>query len=107
MRETSDPPPERKPPSFSCFLIISPFHSDVFLLSLSHTLSDHPKLSMDSQLTQQEATRFRLLWEEFLLVSSWWFSSHILWFDSAGATVWRKTDKSKKRNFQETNIFRK
>ena len=72
MRETSDPPPERKPPSFSCFLIISPFHSHVFLLSLSLTLSDHPKLSMDSQLTQQEATRFRLLWEEFLLVSSWW-----------------------------------
>ena len=43
------------------------------LLSLSLTLSDHPKLSMDSQLTQQEATRFRLLWEEFLLVSSWWW----------------------------------
>ena len=70
MRETSDPPPERKPPSFSCFLIISPFHSLAF--SLSHSLWS-PKLFMDSQLTQQEATRFRLLWEEFLLVSSWWW----------------------------------
>ena len=38
MRETSDPPPERKPPSFFCFLNISPFHSHVFLLSLSHSL---------------------------------------------------------------------
>ena len=74
MRETSDPPPERKPPSFFCFLNISPFHSHFFLpfsLSLS-LISDQPKLFMDSQLTQQEATRFRLLWEEFLPASSWW-----------------------------------
>ena len=61
-------------PPLSLAFSISLHFTLMFSCFLSLTLSDHPKLSMDSQLTQQEATRFRLLWEEFLPVSSWWWA---------------------------------